>query len=307
MKPVKLPLVGPDQRTPEWYAIRQQTDPPVFGASAAAALCGLSEYRAARDVYEDRVHPQPTVETEQMLVGRFMEPGILGLYGAKAGCEIAVNLPMYLHPDNPNLAASLDGYRRDNRRPVEAKYSTSPRVAEQLGEEGSDWVPTDWLMQVQQQLDVTGQMYADIAVFLFGRLRIHPIERNDDLIHQIHKAAEEMRQRIENRDPPEVDYQHSGALNTLRRAYPHVVENAIVLDGTASDAACRYLQLGKEIKELEKERAIEQAKVLDAMGEASHAKVQHLDKEFRRIQIAGGKQISYISKPYVRLTHGRPT
>jgi predicted phage-related endonuclease len=182
----------------------------------------------------------------------------------------------------------------------------SPRVAQQLGEEGSDWVPTEWLMQVQQQMDVMGRDCADIAVLLFGRLRIYTVGRHDELIATIHEAAEEMRERIENRDPPEINYQHAGALDTLKRVYPEIAGGGVVLDLNASDAACRYIDLGKQISDLQKARDACKATVLDAMGEAPSAKVVNVDVEFRRLQVKGGKQISYTSKPYVRLTHGKP-
>ena len=46
-------IIGPAQRTSEWYALRRNIDDPRFGATDAAALLGLSRYKPARHVSEE--------------------------------------------------------------------------------------------------------------------------------------------------------------------------------------------------------------------------------------------------------------
>ena len=293
----RKPILGPYQRTPEWYALRKE----VFGASEAAAICGLSDYRQPLDVYLDKVGGEQREETEAMTIGRFVEPAILGLYCDRTGRDVTAPVPLYRHPGLPYIAASLDGHRADGA-PVEAKWSMNPRAAEQLGEEGSDWIPNDWLFQVQQQMDVVDARQADVAVLLFGRLKVYTVEYNGDLIDAIHVAAKEMHERVQRRDPPPVNCEHTSAIKALQRAYPAVVDTSIVLpsSGDVFQAAHDCISMGEAIKAGEKVRDKAKARILAAMGEASSARLPGTDQEFYRLPI-GESEVAYTRKAHIQL------
>jgi len=287
--------IGPMPRTKEWYQARTTH----FGASEAAALCGLSPWRQPLDVYLQKTNPQPSEDNEAMQTGRHMEPAILSLYSEREECEVETPLPMLFHPDVPYIAASLDG-RRDDGRPVEAKFSMSYGVLDQLGEDGTDAVPVDWLMQCQQQMDVVGADSADVAAFVMGKLRVFHIQRHDGLVEHIHQAAWDMQQRIAAKDPPPVNVEHARALQTLHDAYPAVVDNAVTLDADLAADARRYIDLGPEIKELQTERDHAKARILAAMGESSLARIPGYEKEFTRTTTPE-KEISFTRKASVTL------
>lgn len=290
--------VGPNIHTPEWHEAWYET----FGGSEAAGLCGMSEYCTPLGIYASKVcREHLALDTEAMRVGRHMEPAILSLYGDRLECRMSRAKYMLYHPEIPFLRATPDAFR-ENGRAVEAKWSMSSHVAEQLGEEGSDWIPTEWLFQVQQQMDVMGEAAVDIAAFVFGRLKIFTVERNQELIDAIQRAAFQMRDRVEKRDPPPVDFRHPAALCALRAAYPGVIDTSILLPDSAADAAERYQELGRKIKALQGEHDAVKAEILSAMGQASSARIPGTAREFARIAITGGKEVSYTTKPSVRLT-----
>lgn len=108
---------------------------------------------------------------------------------------------------------------------LEIKTSMSRAVADELGEEGSDVIPTDWLVQVQQQMEVTGLEITAVAVLLFGRLTTYNVAYNADLGSAIRETADKMRQRILHRDPPPLDFEH---LKT-----PELVRSLRVEEGVA--------------------------------------------------------------------------
>lgn len=294
---------GPQQRSAEWYAMRNK----VFGASEAAALCGLDSYRTTLDLYLDKVNEEPPIpDNQNMLIGRCMEPAILDIYSAMEEVNVRRDIPAYYLPaDSYPLLASLDGQREDTGQPVEAKFTASPQQIARLGEEGSDWVPISWLMQVQAQMNIAAGQRADIAVFVSGKMRIYHIDRNDDLIQSIEVAAREMRERIANHDPPPLDFEHARALDAVKRQFSNVVDNLVVFSPDQSRRALRYFDVADQIKVLEKEKAQLQAELLEAMGEASEAQIPGDNRVIRRTMIGEQDIKAFKKKAHVRLSVGK--
>jgi len=270
-----------------------------FGASLAAVLCGQSEWATPADVYMWALDGRDDVVNDAMRRGNIYEPAILADYERVKETQVTTPVPALWHPSNQLLYASCDGLREDGA-PVEAKFSMSPYVAGQLGEEGSDWVPTEWLFQTQQQMDVVGAQEADIAVLLYGRLKVYTVARNDGIIAAIHSAATEMRDRIRDRIPPPVNYSHPRALECVRRLHADVEQEVIELPLVERDNAVAYLDVKEELKRLGKEADERQARLLDAIGVANVARVPGLDVEFTRSCIAEAEVKAYTRRSYVR-------
>ena len=290
-----LPTIGPDQRTPEWYAMRSE----VFGASEAAALCGRSQYKQPLDLYVERKRgvKDDLSKVEAVNMGRWLEPGILAGYAETEGVAVTHPLPMLIHPTLPCLVASLDGRVCDGDdtpcvklcqrkgRPVEAKWSMSPKVAAELGEERSDWVPDHWFFQVQQQMDVVGEEVADIAVVLFGRLKIYTVQRAQPIIDAIHSAAQEMVERLANDDPPPPHWTHPTAEKACKALWDCVSGKVVELP---SDVAVHWetiRDLKAEAKRIEGRLCELQAKVLWALGDAEIGRLPWGDVEIKRISV----------------------
>lgn len=276
------PIIGPHQRTPEWYALRRNLDDPHFGATDAAGLLGVSQYKTPRHIYERFFRDEETPDNDAMRLGRHLEPAVQSLYAEVYDRYVLAELPMAIHPTQPVFASvdsftfrdsrggvrvtldDLNGFRfpgpGDNAEVLEIKTSFSPAVAEQLGDDGSDWVPTEWLCQVQQQMGVLGLPRAVIAVLLFGKLRTFAVDANPDIIAGIERAATEMRERVLRREPPELDWRHETTPELVRALRHDIVGGTWQADGEAVELWALQRDLAAEITTLEKERAIVKAK-----------------------------------------------
>lgn len=207
--------VGPMPQTPEWTALRyfdpDRERPVIFGASEAAAACGMSPYTTPLELFLlKRRELDPEEENDAMRLGKKLEPIVLDEYQLRTGRVLAVDLPMFLHADHAFMAATPDAMAESDTVAVDAKtssfrrYNRSADVAdEKFGEEGTDQMPSDYVLQAQQQIAVLGVDSVDFPVLFDGRtLRIYTVQRNDELINIVTSAERELAERIASDDPP---------------------------------------------------------------------------------------------------------
>jgi len=288
MNTTLIPLVGPEPHTPEWYKVHRTH----ITATDIAPILGRSEYKTALDVFMEKTGKAAPFEgNEHTRRGQRYEPVILADYADKMGVEIKTHLPLYFHPLVNCLAATPDasvpkwGHGENPTEPeygVEAKFSMSPARASGLGEEGTDDIPDDWLLQTQTQMSVMGWPRDDLAALLFGRLRIYPVLRNDDLIAIIESAANEMHERVLADDPPEPNWEHPQTARLVKSLYA-VREGAVIDMPQECDAFfVAYQELGKDITARQKERDAIKARLLYAMGEAEIGRLPGIDMEVIR-------------------------
>lgn len=257
---------GPMPDTPEWHAARKQH----ITATDVAAILGQSDYKTPLDVFLEktgRVAPfEGNVHTRR---GKRYEGPILDDYAEDQAVTLEWPMPLLIHSTMAFLAATPDARRVSDGNLVEAKFSMSAARAAELGDEGTDAVPTDWLLQTQTQMAVSGAEFVDIAVLLYGRLRVYHVERNADLIGIIEAAAGEMHARILADDPPEPDYAHARARETINLLNGSKADGLVVLDDTLCELWAERQALKETIKRDETRVAEIDARVLHALGEAA--------------------------------------
>ena len=229
-----IPIKGPDPLTPEWYALRSYDPgrrvPVILSASYAAATVGCSEWATPAHVYLWQTDPQDESDDDYRWFGRAIEPAIIGRYAETTGNVVDYPQPMWFHPVHQFLAATPDAmvmagsvaswpwkngddhWVKHALFPIDAK-STGFRMASKWGEEGTDEVPVDVLMQAQQQMLVMGADHQEVVQFQVEkrRIKVYPIERNEDLCDAIVEAAKELCERIIAGDPPEPNWTHPRA------------------------------------------------------------------------------------------------
>ena len=278
------PIIGPHQRTPEWYALRRNADDPRFGATDAAVLLGESRYKTPRHLYEEFIEPPPPLDNDAMRLGRHLEPAVQSLYAEVHRKWVVREVPVAIHPNVP-LFASVDSFTLESAADprmrgtldsgvedwfqgqqfpdaadaadiLEIKTSFSHAIADQLGEDGTDWVPTEWLCQVQQQMGVLGLPRAVIAVLLFGKLRTFAVDANPDIIAGIERAAVEMRERVLRRGPPELDWRHETTPELVRALRHDIVGGSVCCDSEAIGLWIKQRKAAEQIDALSKERTM---------------------------------------------------
>jgi putative phage-type endonuclease len=168
-----------------------------IGASEIAVLAGLSRWSSPVAIYESKVSDPPDTPSLAADLGTMLEEPVAQLYSARTGFNLAtcgtlrhpVQAFALATPDRiafPTFSAppqhiedwpALKGADRN----VEIK-TTTWRLKDEWGEEGTDQVPEYYLAQVTWQMGVTGLTTTDVAV-LFDRdeWRVYTVPFNEEL------------------------------------------------------------------------------------------------------------------------------
>lgn len=293
---------GPKARTPEWYALRK-FDPSrerklIFGATDAAPCCGMSPYRTPLDVFcENRGLVGPVEETDAMRMGRNLEPIVLDELEHRTGVALLRDLPLYFHPTVTYMAATPDALvvvdkDLEPQAGVDAKTTTYRRYDKagldplKFGEEGTDQMPPDYVLQAQQQCAVLDLPYVLFPVlFDLATLRIYKVERNEELIQGIIKAELEMYERVLNDDPPEPNWEAEQTRSLISAVFG-------MTKGKSMDATAEMLELWaanqrekEQIKHLEEQVRVRSNKVLFLMQGAESATFPKGEKQIKQIVV----------------------
>jgi putative phage-type endonuclease len=177
------------------------------------------------DVYMEKLGlTAPLIETEVMRWGKILEEPVAREYAVKTGRKIRRAAGFIRDPAHPFLYANVDRWSDKvgtPRRVYEGKTS-GMFAAKDFGEEGTDQVPPDYLIQAMHYLYVTGKDTADLAVLVGGQKhRIYTIERDDELIRDMVEQAEEFWSNTQQGIPPELDGSE-GSAAYLRHQYRDV-------------------------------------------------------------------------------------
>lgn len=272
------PTKGPKAYTDAWYALRYFDDtrqiPVTIGASEAAAACGLSDYETPLHVYlRKRKLLTDKEETERMRMGKRLEPIILEEYAFQTGLKVQPTNELLHSGEDPCIVATpdADAFPADgNKFTVDAKAS-SIRMAGKWGDEHSDDIPTDYLIQGQQQMFVAETDRCDFAVLMDGVVRRYTVRRNERLIKSMVAGLKELIERIVEGNPPEPTWSHSRTPDLVKNLYGVDPAKSVVLDVETHIVWEESRSIARQITELEKRKKELQARVLHVMGEAATA------------------------------------
>jgi len=138
-----------------------------IGGSDVAGIVGLSKWKTPLQVYLSKTSDFGTEEeTKAMTRGNVLEPFVRGLFAKQTGFSVKVCPHVFRHPLKPFMLGNLDGLVSSEQAVLEIKTCNSVRKGE-FGAEYSDEIPTDYLLQVQHYLLVTGLEKGFVSV-LFG-------------------------------------------------------------------------------------------------------------------------------------------
>jgi len=223
----------------EWLTARRTG----IGGSDAAAVLGLSRYRTPLQVYYEKIGEAPAqIENTAMKMGKLLEPVVLQLYADESGREVRRIPGLIQSTDYPFMVASLDGYTQDSRV-VEAK--TSGHGAD-WGDDGTDEIPTEYILQVQHYMAMTGFEVADVAVLISGRdFRMYEVPADPELHDMMRQRFAEFWARVERQEPPEPTCQ----ADILR--YCKAQEGHVIATSEALEALSMLRKVREDIQALE--------------------------------------------------------
>ena len=266
--------VAGEANSPEWYEARSTG----IGASEAAAACGVSQWSTPLEIYHRKRGELPEKEqTDAMRLGHLLEPVIQKEWwrvNEQYYDGMDVDVGMWRSVECPYIMATPDAMlinASGQRECLETK-SMNWRMAKELDEDATS-LPLEWKLQGQQQCFVMGVGVVIFAVLVDGRtLKQFEVHRDDGMIDILKAKELELWERIQNGDPPDLDESHRSSLALVKSLNKSVeVGKTVELTTDASAAMEAYVELGKQITALQKERDAMQAKFLAEMGEAELA------------------------------------
>jgi putative phage-type endonuclease len=249
----------------EWLEQRRKG----IGGSDAAAILGLSKYRSAVDVWEDKlglVEERP--QTAAMAWGLRLEDAIASAYTETTGIRVrkVPGIRRAHHVRDYPMIASLDR-RGEDGRVVELKKK---RTDADLSEDGppEKRVPSDWYVQIQHYLEVVEADVADVAILVGGTdFRVISLPRDPDFGRDL--RAEEgafWREYVLTETQPPVG---PDDLAFLSRKYPISADEEKIAPAEISALVEAYLDTVDGIEELETRRDDYRAKLEDFLGTAA--------------------------------------
>lgn len=257
----------------EWLEVRKHG----IGSSDAAAAVGLNPYKSQLELWMEKTgrdtdlpKPDPHDTTAPVYWGTLLEPIVAASYTQQTGRKVRKVNAVLQHPDRPWMLANID-------REVIGASDVQILECKTAGEFGArhwrDGVPEYVQLQVQHQLAVTGKQAADVAVLLCGQqLKVHRIERDDELIAKLMLLQERFWHYVTTDTPPPVDGSDSAA-TALQYLYPR--DSGERLDFSQdSQMAALFTDLQEARFQVDKYKQLEEQykqKIQQAMGDASQA------------------------------------
>lgn len=155
------------------------------GGSDVADILGLNPYGSQLKLWRRKRGLDPEIEeTEPMRWGHLHEPTIANEFAVRTGKKVQQRRQAYVDREVPVIQGHIDRLVVGEDAILECK-STSSWNAGQWGEEGTDDIPRQHIVQVQTYLMLTGRSIAYVAVLIGGNdFRVYVV-RADKRWHKI--------------------------------------------------------------------------------------------------------------------------
>lgn len=287
-----------------------------IGGSDVAAILGMSKYNTALDVYLDKVgYVENEQDNARLSMGRYFEEPILQWY-----CDTQDVTAVHdsrgrfvRHPEHQFLIGNIDlavTNEHGDTWGVDAK-NVHYRVMKEWGEEGSDSMPLDALMQGHHYLFLHPEYSKWDFVALLGGMwppRIFSVVKSPGFYeeHVLPKVSE-LWQCVQDHTPPAPDFSDPKILDAIKALYPPNVLKAdpVEIDSliqigdrnVAVGELCEaYKLLGAIEKEAESRKDRVDAALRARLGTLPAGRVGEV--VVRRIYNKGGSRPATVIKPY---------
>ena len=197
----------------EWLEWRRKG----IGGSDVAAICGLSRYRSALEVYLDKLGEIPPKEDNpKMKAGRVLEPVIADWFTEETGIKVQEQKYIFQHKEYPFMFANIDRWVLGENAGLEIK-NTSEYNRNDWFDGPKEIIPTEYQLQANHYMAVLGAERWYVAVLIGGwdfQWRI--IERDEDLIQNLISIERNFWvNHVEAKNPPGVTSQDTQLLNQM--------------------------------------------------------------------------------------------
>ena len=210
-----------------------------IGGSDAAAAVGVSRYKTKLLLYMEKVGeviPEDLSDNEAVQWGLLLEDTVAKEAARRNGWKVRKNNATLRHKEHPFVMAHLDREIVGERWGLEVK-TAGQYMANEWGEEGSDDIPMEHMIQVAHYMAVTGKDGFYLSVLIGGRdLRTYKITRDDKFVDNLIKIETDFwYNHVVPKVPPEPT-----ELSDMRLLYPED-------DGTTSIATLPIEAMHEEL------------------------------------------------------------
>jgi predicted phage-related endonuclease len=217
------------------------------GASEAAAIVNRSRYASPYDIYQRKNGTAKKRSSSVLMRGNYLEGSILDWAEDELGEPLArqPGLGTLRHPKYPHVLATPDAILTLRPTPVQAK-SHKFNVMDEYGEEGTDAIPDEELIQVTMEMGVLGADEAFLPVLFGGDVfRMYRVEFHPALFEHVATSIEAFwENHVAKNRPPEMNgAEYAKYLATL---YARRVSNKVL---EANEMATLELKTLLQIKE----------------------------------------------------------
>lgn len=177
-----------------------------IGGSDLGAIAGVSKYKTPLEVYLSKIGVtiEEDEENESLYWGNALEGVVAEKYAKVTGKTLLESHHTYRHPTMPWMLAHVDRIIQGEKGILECK-TAGYRQSKLWGEEGTDQIPVEYLLQCAHYSIVMDVDFVDIAVLIGGnQFRIYKYIRNSALEEKIIKIEEDFwKNHVELRIPPD--------------------------------------------------------------------------------------------------------
>lgn len=240
------------------------------GGSDAAPALGLSKRKTSRQLFhEKRGELEPDVYDEEAIWwGNALEPIVRQKYAEKSGNVVRLPEGTIWHSEHDFMCAHIDGYV-DNTTPKRGYEGKTAFHSMGWGEEGTDQIPVEYLMQTQHYMAVTGLPVFDVACLIGRRFAFYQVEADLELHEMMIEGERDFMRRVRENDPPPLDYAHNTALDVIKKLYPGTNGKRLVAPPEVVEWRNARDVFSEAEKAAKKEKDAFTTRLLEFMGDAA--------------------------------------
>ncbi len=231
-----------------------------IGGSDIAAIIGLSPFKTALDIYNEKIGEYFPEDNNVLKRGRRAEKYILEEYSERNGEVLEIDLPMFKSSEYPFLIGNIDAKVENQNVIVEAKSSRF-NITSWQGR-----IPDYYLVQIAHYANICDADRVDLAVLFnnweYGCFSYY---RDEGLESKIKTAAIDFWQNnVLKQIPPA--FQN---VQDVIKAYPYSVEDKeVIADNGIISEIMELTSITNKIKELHQKEEILKLKVMEYMKDA---------------------------------------
>ena len=229
-----------------------------IGGTDIAAIMGIHKYKTAHDVFMDKTgRSVPVAMNQAMYWGLKKEPIIADRYQEDhPEIKLVCDLGIMRNPKHEWWLGSPDGQIEKGGeviRGLEIKTGSVYRKKD-WGEEGTDQIPKEYLLQCMWYMPVIGVNEMHVAVLLGQRdYAEFVVKRDNDLLTMMYESGKDFWENYVKKDMPPPTDGSDACKDYMVEKYPEASDDMLDPDDMIQDLAARYNDIKTQIGLLEEE------------------------------------------------------